>query len=295
MKLSDNDKIQLAQLALEAGQLAAEYIQSQSHQVHAITRKSGVDSLAMQVVTAIDIESQRLILDHLKPSITAFDLGLLTEELADDGSRLLKDYFWCIDPLDGTLPFTEQQPGYAVSIALVNQQGHPELGVVIDPYHQQHWTAISGRGVQHHSATSQASKSAAVMTCRIDRSFEKSAHYAPVVEQWHRIREKLGYESLEIHSGYGAVMNAMSLLDTAAGCYFKLPKATSGGGCIWDYAATRLIFEELGWKATDTQGNSIMLNRSSSVYMNKGGIIYSTNHELHDELLNLAHQISKSS
>ena len=52
-----------------------------------------------------------------------YDLALLTEELEDDGSRHVKDYFWCIDPIDGTLPFTQKKPGYGVSIALVARDG----------------------------------------------------------------------------------------------------------------------------------------------------------------------------
>ena len=52
-----------------------------------------------------------------------YDFGILTEETPDNGSRLVKDYFWCVDPLDGTLPFTEGTPGYSVSIALVSKSG----------------------------------------------------------------------------------------------------------------------------------------------------------------------------
>lgn len=292
MKLSAHNIEELARLALKACQSAADHIQAKSQQVHTVLHKTGVESLATQVVTAIDIESQQLIMDHLKPSMTEFDLGLLTEECDDDGSRLVKDYFWCVDPLDGTLPFTEQSPGYAVSIALVNIKGDPELAVVIDPYHQQYWTAIRGRGVQRNSVPFTGMKPSLTMFCRIDRSFKQSIHYEFVKDQLNHISQKLGYESMKIYSGYGAVMNAISLLESEACCYLKLPKATRGGGCIWDYAATRLIFEELGCKATDTQGNSIMLNSPKTTYMNKRGIIYSTKHELHVQLLNLVHQIS---
>jgi fructose-1,6-bisphosphatase/inositol monophosphatase family enzyme len=65
--------------------------------------------------------AQAAVLEVLAPTFKAYDLGLLTEELADDGSRFEKDYFWSIDPLDGTLPFTQGKPGYAVSIALVRR------------------------------------------------------------------------------------------------------------------------------------------------------------------------------
>ena len=53
----------------------------------------------------------------LELSLRDYALALLTEESADDGSQFCQDYFWCIDPLDGTLPFIRGLPGYAVSIS----------------------------------------------------------------------------------------------------------------------------------------------------------------------------------
>ena len=60
--------------------------------------------------------------------------------------RLELNYFWCIDPLDGTLPFIEGKVGYAVSIGLVSRDGTPLIGVVCDPYHQ---TLSSHKGSRH--------------------------------------------------------------------------------------------------------------------------------------------------
>jgi 3'-phosphoadenosine 5'-phosphosulfate (PAPS) 3'-phosphatase len=47
--------------------------------------------------------------------------------------HLNKDYFWCIDPLDGTLPFIEGLTGYAVSVALVARNGKPLLSAIFLP------------------------------------------------------------------------------------------------------------------------------------------------------------------
>ena len=55
------------------------------------------------------------------------------EENTNIHPRLTKDYFWCIDPLDGTLPFIEGGNGYAVSIALVAASGEPILAAVHQP------------------------------------------------------------------------------------------------------------------------------------------------------------------
>jgi fructose-1,6-bisphosphatase/inositol monophosphatase family enzyme len=110
MQLSTSDLSELADLAIlaatEAGQMIA-----QSRPLE-VAHKDGQHlaegaSLASQVVTEIDRCSEDIILGILAPTLERFEPGMLTEEQDDDGSRLTADYFWCIDPLDGTLPFIE--------------------------------------------------------------------------------------------------------------------------------------------------------------------------------------------
>ncbi|WP_422358918.1 inositol monophosphatase family protein [Reichenbachiella sp.] len=284
MKLSTKDIETLAQVALDAAKKAVTFIQSKVTQSHNITLKDGVENLATQVVTAVDIESQRIILELLEPTIKIFDLGLLTEELPDDNSRFTKDYFWCIDPLDGTLPFTEQEPGYAVSIALINKAGEPIMGAVLDPYQGDNWVAIRGRGVMRNQSPYKFTVQSKTLVISFDRSFLSSAEHKPTIDALELIREKLGFDYLEIGTGYGAVMNAMRLLTAGSGCYVKWPKATRGGGYIWDYAATRLIYEELNLPVSTALGNPIPLNQRDP-YMNKHGVLYATSDALHEAIL----------
>ena len=175
------DQLQLNELtttAEKAAEIAADYISSQVSETHEISLKSGVDSLARQVVTAIDLESQRLILDELSASIKQYDLGLLTEELHHDGSRFVKDYFWCIDPLDGTLPFTERKPGYAVSLALVSQSGESMIGIVVDPQQDHTYVAIRGQGCKINGQPFEYKlKSRDQLNCNFDRSFAETERY----------------------------------------------------------------------------------------------------------------------
>lgn len=294
MKLSTNDIESLAQVAQKVTYIAAEYIQSQVKETHHIELKDGIKNLATQVVTAIDLESQRLILEQLKPSLKTYDLGLLTEELPDDGSRLVKDYFWCIDPLDGTLPFTEQEPGYAVSIALVNQAGEPIIGAIADPYQKTYWLGIKGSGVFKNDEPYAFEQKTKTLVCQFDRSFLNSANYKSTVEALQLLCQAQGYEEMEISTGKGAVMNAMSLLTEGSGCYVKWPKTARGGGCIWDYAATRLIFEELGLPVSTASGMDLPLNQKE-VYMNNYGVIYSTSHVLQQKIIRIGKQLPQGS
>ena len=74
-------------------------------------------------------------------------------------------------------------------------------------------------------------------------------------------------------------------MNSDVGMYFKLPKKTKGCGSIWDYAATRLFFEELDLHVSDSMGNRLNLNNPESTFMNEGGIFYATNQFL-TELFN---------
>jgi 3'-phosphoadenosine 5'-phosphosulfate (PAPS) 3'-phosphatase len=295
VKLSKSDIEQLAQEGLEAALAAAEYISSQSTQSHETRLKSGIESLATQVVTAVDLKSQEIILSKLSASIIKYDLGLISEELIDDQSRCEKDYFWSIDPLDGTLPFTEQRHGYAVSIALLNKLGQPIIGIVVDPDQSKHYVSIKGAGCSINGNSNQVPQTHKnQLVCHFDRSFLESADYDATISQLHQIKEELGLKDLQIQTGAGAVMNALDLLDSSYGCYVKLPKPNLGGGCIWDFAATSLIFEELGFYVSDSSGKPLALNKSNSLYMNKEGVLFATDIALGKALIFLADTVRKS-
>ena len=123
MRLEPDTLHELSRLAQAAALRAGRLIARRRGDFGQPEYKSESSSLAANIVTEVDRESQRIIVATLAPSLARNELGLLAEESADDGSRFEKDHFWCVDPLDGTLQFSENQPGFAVSIALVSRSG----------------------------------------------------------------------------------------------------------------------------------------------------------------------------
>ena len=139
MNLTDRHLMALCMVAENAVRQAAEIIQTFTHPLPTSLAvkpeiktefKSAGNTLASQVVTQVDLACDKCIKGILKESCERHDIAVLTEESIDDKQRFIKDYFWCVDPLDGTLPFIEGRTGYAVSIALVSQKGTPVIGVV---------------------------------------------------------------------------------------------------------------------------------------------------------------------
>jgi myo-inositol-1(or 4)-monophosphatase len=272
MTLSDHDLLRLAELAGFAAREAGAMIAA-SRPVDVLYKDSG-GSLASKVVTEVDRRSQDIILKILAPTLSEFDLGLLTEECEDDGSRFEKDYFWCIDPLDGTLPFIEGVPGYSVSIALVGRGGVPHIGVVFDPVTGELYSSID------NSCRSRGC-GAQVLSFYADRSFRSDCRYDRVVAVLEKIAFDLGLvEGVRVFISGGAAMNACWVLDTGPACYFKFPKNEPGGGSLWDFAATACIFRAAGVVATDMKGRDLDLNRSDSTFMNHRGVLFASSNDI---------------
>lgn len=288
MILSKQDLEALCETAKVAAVAAGKHIQSQFDKHYNKGIKDGVVSLAAQVVTEVDIKAQEIILNHLQSSIDKYDLGLLTEESIDNQSRLEKDYFWCIDPMDGTLPFTEGRTGYAVSIALVTLAGDPVIGVVNVPDLAMSYTSIKGTGVWLNDQPFAREVSAdATFHFYMDSSLKTESYFEEVNERLNDWAEKQEIK-IQYHDGYGAVCNALEVMDAGLGCYFKFPKKQNGGGSIWDFAATRLFFEELDLYASNFSGNRLHLNNEKSTFMNEEGVIYATDQVLARFILELS-------
>jgi len=289
--LTDKDLYSLCKIAESAAKAAGEHIQSQFNQHYQKEQKAGGHSLASKVVTEVDYKAQEIILQHLNDSIEQYDLGLLTEEASDDASRLEKDYFWCIDPMDGTLAFTEGRTGYAVSIALVSKSGDPLIGVVYLPDLDDLYTSIKGKGLRlNNKVFKRKSVKNDLLQIYMDRSLQSEPYFDFLnkeLQSWTEEKEK----KLEFHVGYGAVRNAIGVLHSTSACYFKFPKKQIGGGSIWDYAATRLFFEELGLIVTDSFGKALHLNNPESTYMNQKGVLFSTDGPLFNLIISLGIEI----
>lgn len=288
MKLDNNDFVFLCQQAITAARQAGRVISSMSDQPVEVEAKKGGASLASQVVTQVDRLAQEAILEILLPTCQRFDLALLTEETPDDLQRLEKDYFWCIDPLDGTLSFIESTLGYAVSIALVARDGTSYIGVVFDPIEQTLYHAIKGGGAfKNNTQWLSQSKPNQPLTVIFDPSFKLHEHYSTILTKLKKLAVDIGYQGFKSILYGGAVMNACLVLENEPACYFKLPKTEKGGGCLWDYAATVCIFHEMGAIASDMYGKAIELNRSDSSFLNHKGVLFATDRQIARNLINI--------
>lgn len=291
MQLNTNDLYLLCQCAISAAMQAGQMISAVKRNELLVNTKQAGYSYASQVVTEVDLLSQKIILQNLLPSCAIYDLALLTEESPDDKIRLVKDYFWCIDPLDGTLPFIEEIPGYSVSIALVSREGIPFIGVICDPVEKTLYHAIKGGGAFRNGKPWQLSgllpKTNQSLVFISDRSFLKHPQYQEVLFQLAGITKSLGYSGMETIQQAGAAMNACWVLEKAPACYFKFPTEKVGGGGLWDFSASACLFKEMGAVVCDIYGETLELNRSESIFMNHRGVLYASDDRLAELIIEL--------
>ncbi|MFZ5988359.1 MAG: 3'(2'),5'-bisphosphate nucleotidase CysQ family protein [Bacillota bacterium] len=295
MKLDDQILYELHHQAVNAAYQAGQLIVRHMHKKITPQNKLSGDSLASQVVTEVDFLSQDIILKMLLPTCEKYDLGFLTEERDDSLSRLNKDFFWCIDPMDGTLSFVEAMPGFSVSVALVSKSGESQMGVVYDPLEDNLYSAIKGKGVLRNRKRWQPPLGSLHKTQQIkvfiDRSMVQNQLFNIITEELERFATQNGLRGFEFIKRGGAVMNACWVLENHPACYFKFPKKGTGGGCLWDFAATSCLFSECGAKVCDIYGDSLDLNRADSTYMNHKGVLYASNHELAKWVMDLYKRI----
>lgn len=258
--------------AIEAGNIIKKHINDDNI---TLEKKEGGNTFASQVVTAIDFKCEAIILSHLLPTCKTYDIALLSEETEDDKSRFEKDFFWCIDPMDGTLAFINKQPGFSVSIALVTKDGTPQIGVVYDPSRNNLYHAIKGEGAFKNNSLFKVDKNNNYLTYVTDKKLSETPRSSEIEEMLNQKVNELGLEHYQEISGSGAVLNAIFVAENQPACMLKFPKTEKGGGSIWDFAATACIFKELGLQATNLKGNKLDLNRKESTFMNHNGVFYS--------------------
>ncbi len=264
----------LATIAIEAAFAAGKFIQKHMDADIIVEQKEGGSTYASQVVTEVDRECERVILSHLLPTCEAFGIGLLSEETEDDESRFEKEYFWCIDPLDGTLAFINKRPGFSVSIALIAKDGTPIIGVVFDPSTETCYHAIKGIGAFKNKTLMHIKNTNDYLTYVTDKKLKDTPNSLKIEQILNAHKTNLGLNDIKEISGAGAVMCAMLVLENGPACFLKLPKTETGGGSIWDYAATACIYNELHLPATSFNGDSLDLNKRDGSFMNDEGVCY---------------------
>ncbi len=165
--------------------------------------------------------------------------GWLSEETADDSTRIGRDLIWLVDPIDGTRDFIRGRKGWAVSVALISN-GRPLIGSLCAPARDESWTAVAGQGAWRNGHRLKTSSRAQFSGARVP------ADSLPKVDRDLVMVEKPNSIALRI---------AMVAADEAD------LVATLRWGYEWDVAAAGLIAREAGAAVSDAFGRKLDYNK----------------------------------
>jgi myo-inositol-1(or 4)-monophosphatase len=193
------------------------------------------------LVTAADLESQKLILTSLRRAFAQDDYRAEEDETRLTGA----EYQWVIDPLDGTANYAHGYPVSCVSIGVL-RGGTPELGGVFDPFRRELFLAERGRGATLNgrrlrvSAARRVADSLLLTGFAYDRDRRADFYLA-------RFKAFLT-RAHDIRRGGSAALDLAWIAAGRADGYWEYSLKP------WDVAAGWLLVEEAGGKVTDFDG-----------------------------------------
>jgi myo-inositol-1(or 4)-monophosphatase len=197
---------------------------------------------ASSPVSDADIAANDLLENRLRSATP--DYGWLSEESADDSSRLGKRLVWIVDPIDGTRGYLAGKEDWCVSVALVENES-PLLAAVFAPATDEFFFAARGQGASCNGIKLHA-------TSGVELDFSRVAGPKPLVE---RLRKTA--DEIVLYPRIGSL--ALRLCRVADG---RLDAAFAGGQSRdWDLAAADLIVHEADGNMTALSGDTIRYNR----------------------------------
>jgi myo-inositol-1(or 4)-monophosphatase len=205
------------------------------------------------IVSSADADAESAIRATISAAFP--EHAILGEEAGESRTATDTPYRWIVDPIDGTANFVHGFPYYAISIALTHN-GDLTHAVVLDPLHDELFTAVRGKGAQVNGAPLRVSactrlEEALVGTVFPTRKSSKLPGYLPVL---------------------GALMGRCGGMRRAGACALDLAHLAAGrldGFFVmslksWDVAAGALLVKEAGGRVGDLAGGNEFL-RSNEV------------------------------
>ena len=260
-------------VAIEAALKAGAFIRSHAGRLeNGVVREKGTHDL----VTFVDEESDRLILEDLRAAFPSYDV--LSEEGTGvgDADPVADGYRWIVDPVDGTTNFTHNQPPFSVSIGL-QCEDRLVVGVVLEVGHNELFVATRGGGlsVNGRRVTTSSARTLGESLLTTGFPFKEFSHIDPYL----RVLRT-------------AMMNAQALRrpgSAAADFSYVAVGRMDGffeiGLSPWDVAAGALLVEEGGGTVSDMFGGDD--------YLFSGHMLASNGH-IHDELVKLVEPLAES-
>jgi len=208
------------------------------------------------IVTKTDMEIENLIKSVLKSNFP--DHGFIGEETGETSG----EYRWIIDPIDGTVNFSNGIPLFGISVALAH---HNEiiLGIVYNPVLNEMYYAEKGKGTKLNGKSIRVSDTSELSKGTFTVTFPGSGNTQESYDAFREMSEK-SRGVLRLGSA------SIKLAYVASG---KLAGSWSRKQPVWDVAAGIILVKEAGGRVSTINGGEYKFNESVLV----------TNGKVHEE------------
>lgn len=210
--------------------------------------------------TIADHESERIILERLGD--IAPDIPVIAEEAVERGhvpDLTGAEWFWLVDPLDGTKEFETGGPDFTVNIALIHN-GIPVTGVVFVPVTGELYAGCGPESAVKWNADTDNEKPIRVR--------EAPARGLTVVASKHHDRQpeiEVFLKEMKIDKVIRRA-SSVKICAIAAGKADLYPRL--GPTSEWDIAAGDAILRSAGGKIVDMQGNPLTYGHAKRKFLN---------------------------
>ncbi len=251
----------------EIARAAGAVLMEKFEQPHEETVKKNVTD----IVTEADLASEAVVIPRLSAAFP--DHRIVSEEGGGAGFGKSADeaeYFWYIDPLDGTSNYASGIPFFTVSIALSDKHMNPLVGVVFDPFSNELYSAARGFGATLNDKPIQVSDFTTLSQSMLCSGFPYDSFKTPDnnIAEW----KAFTVRSRGLRR-FGSI--ALELSYVANG---RLEGLWEGSVNPWDVQAGILIVREAGGRITD------YANEESDA-AHSGKQILASNGHIHNEMI----------
>ncbi|HBR71065.1 TPA: inositol monophosphatase [Candidatus Dependentiae bacterium] len=195
-------------------------------------------------VTVADLESEAFIIEELRKVDSTIPFWAEERGISRNNS----DWYWVIDPLDGTTNFAHHIPYFGVSIALT-YKNEPQLGAIYDPLLEELFLAYKGGGAAlNGKQLGVSSRPLKKCSLAVSLPYTSSDDFAADFKSFQLVLSNV--DDLRI---MGAT--ALDLAYVAAG---RFDGTFFRGLQWWDVAAGIIILQEAGAIVSDFEGKTIL-------------------------------------
>jgi len=225
------------------------------------------------IVTEADLASEAVVIPRLAQSFP--DHHIVSEE--GGGAGIGKpveeaEYFWYIDPLDGTSNYASNIPFFTVSIGLADNNMNPLVGVVFDPFSDELYSAALGHGATRNDKPIRVSDQRALAQSMLCSGFPYNSFKNPD----NNIRE---WKAFTVQSRglrrFGSI--ALELSYVASG---RLEGLWEQSVNAWDVMAGIIIVREAGGRVTD-------YSNQVSKTVHDGKQVLASNGHIHQQMVDV--------